>query len=168
MRKYGRFVYERDFTLADGTVRNSFLFGSDSTPVVVFPFTKDKKVIAIRQFRYGINDFIVELPGGLPKKGQSFDEAVKAELLEETGYECPILIKLKKGAWFDPASFRNFFVPFVALDCKKVQEQKLDRSEIIQVVEFSCSEWMKLMHDFNSIGDAKTIAITFLASPFLK
>src|SRR3989344_1652986 len=55
---YGIFDYK------GGTVR----------PSIFLPLTANRNVIAIRQFREGAGEEILELPGGNPKKGQTAED----------------------------------------------------------------------------------------------
>ena len=53
----------------------------------------------VKQYRYLIGDTSIELPCGGIKQGQSEEDAARAELVEETGYECA---KLKRVGSFIP------------------------------------------------------------------
>ncbi len=59
----------------------------DSTDaVLVAPLHKDlKALIAIKQFRMPLNDYIYELPAGLIDKGETIESTLERELKEETG-----------------------------------------------------------------------------------
>lgn len=53
----------------------------------VIPVTRDGNVVMIRQFRAGVEEFILEIPGGLvDKTDASPEETALRELEEETGY----------------------------------------------------------------------------------
>ena len=54
--------------------------------VCVIALTKEDKLLLVRQFRFGVNDFTWELPAGLIDPGESIEEAARRELEEETGY----------------------------------------------------------------------------------
>jgi len=46
-----------------------------------------KSLVLIKQFRIPLNDYVYELPAGLVDNNESIEEAVKRELMEETGLE---------------------------------------------------------------------------------
>lgn len=46
-----------------------------------------KSLVLIKQFRVPLNDYVYELPAGLVDNNESIEEAVKRELMEETGLE---------------------------------------------------------------------------------
>jgi len=54
--------------------------------VNVVPLTTDGRLVLVRQFRYGINDFSLEVPGGVIEDGEDPVVAGWRELAEETGY----------------------------------------------------------------------------------
>src|SRR3989344_1831555 len=52
---------------------------------IIFAVTADKKVIAVKQFRHGAEEVIIETPGGNQKKPEDTPETVaRVELEEET------------------------------------------------------------------------------------
>lgn len=54
--------------------------------VNVIALTPDGHLVLVRQFRYGIDDFSVEIPGGVIDPGEDPVAAGVRELREETGY----------------------------------------------------------------------------------
>ena len=140
----------------------SFLL-ADVNSVIIFPITQDRKVVAIRQFRHAADDVFIELPGGRLESDELSVIAARRELLEETGFYSEKVIELKsKKIWVDPGSYRNFYIPCLATDCRQVSEPKLDAMEFIETVTIPIGEWLDMILD-GLITDAKTLAITFLA-----
>ena len=62
--------------------------------VVIIAVTPDKKILLVRQFRPAIGNYSLELPAGYIDEKESPEEAVKRELLEETGFVCDSLVSL--------------------------------------------------------------------------
>ena len=54
--------------------------------VNVIALTPDQRMVLVRQFRYGVNAFSLEIPGGVIERGEAADVAGVRELREETGY----------------------------------------------------------------------------------
>jgi 8-oxo-dGTP pyrophosphatase MutT (NUDIX family) len=54
--------------------------------VNVIAVTADERIVLVRQFRYGANDFSLEIPGGMMEAGETPAIAGVRELQEETGY----------------------------------------------------------------------------------
>ena len=53
----------------------------------VIAITADRRVIMVKQFRFGTESLSWEVPGGLMEPGENALEAAQRELKEETGYE---------------------------------------------------------------------------------
>ncbi|MCF7803187.1 MAG: NUDIX hydrolase [Candidatus Marinimicrobia bacterium] len=54
--------------------------------VNVIAVTPDDEVVLIRQYRHGIDDITLEIPGGLVDEGELPGKAAARELQEETGF----------------------------------------------------------------------------------
>lgn len=54
--------------------------------VNVIALTPDDRIVLVRQFRYGIDEFSLEIPGGVIERGEAPVIAGVRELCEETGY----------------------------------------------------------------------------------
>lgn len=169
IEEWGKIVIKRYFRDLDEKTREFLLFGSKIVPVIILPITTDKKIIAIRIFRRAANEYLIEIPGGNPEKGENIEVCGHRELLSETGYTADKIVKLGPALWFDPASFLASFLPFLALDCQKIQKQELEeteKSEIKELLLIEQTEWLKMIRG-GEIRDSKTIVTTFLALPYL-
>jgi 8-oxo-dGTP pyrophosphatase MutT (NUDIX family) len=85
-------------------------------PVIVFPLTKDNKVVAVSHFRYGTRHSVLELPGGGIEKGSDWKEAAREELRQEAGYSVKkdnpsLLCPEDGGIYLDPALGSTRFLP---------------------------------------------------------
>ena len=101
--------------------------------VNVIPVTKENEVILIRQYRHGIQDVTLEIPGGIVEPGDTPLEGARRELREETGYTDGDMVCLGM-VHSNPAIFNNRCHTYLALDCQQDGEQSLDDKEDIEVV----------------------------------
>ena len=166
--KWGKVVATRTFEQPDGKQDEFLVWGGKKgdqfvVPSIIFPVTDKEEVIAIRQFRYGANEFVLEIPGGCPDGKEGFEGIVRRELLEEAGYEVGELRKLGEPLWFEPAACWTKFQPILATGCKKVAEPKPDEHEHIEVVVLDPNHWFSMIHG-GKVTDSKTIAVSFLAA----
>ena len=61
-----------------------------------------KKVIVILNFRYAVNSWVVEFPGGCIDPNETIEEAGLRELKEETGYTAGKVIMKQSSFFVDP------------------------------------------------------------------
>lgn len=54
--------------------------------ICILPVLPDDSLLLIREFRYAINAWCIATPAGLLEPGETIEECVNRELLEETGY----------------------------------------------------------------------------------
>lgn len=99
----------------------------------VVPVTPEGKVLLIRQYRHGIEEVALEIPGGMvdPEDGDPI-EAARRELLEETGYEATEMIPLGRVAP-NPAILDNHCFTYLAKDVQRVSEPQFDGTEYIEL-----------------------------------
>lgn len=95
--------------------------------------TEDNKVILIRQYRYPLNENLVELPGGFIDAGEQPQQGIERELLEETGYTFESFHYLGITA-ANPGVLDNYTYLYIATGGKKTGEQKLDANEEIEII----------------------------------
>lgn len=107
--------------------------------VNVIPVTSDGQVVMVRQYRHGIREVTLEVPGGLVGPGDTPLEAAHRELLEETGYEAGD-IKLIGVAHPQPAVLNNRHFTFLATNVRPTTTPHLDEGEDIEVVLIPLSE----------------------------
>ncbi len=120
--------------------RGSFVVLDSPNWVHIIPVTADGYVVFVRQYRHGIDDFSLEVPSGLIEPGETPAAAARRECLEETGYEGQGEPELLGVCEPNPAFLNNRCYTFVWYNCRKVQQQQLDRHEEIEVVEIPKEE----------------------------
>lgn len=98
----------------------------------VIPITADKEVVLVEQYRYGIEQPTLEIPGGMVDGAETPRTAAARELLEETGYH--------SGQWSslgtisaNPAIMNNRTHLFLAEQCVLQSEPNFDHHERINI-----------------------------------
>jgi ADP-ribose pyrophosphatase len=124
--------------------------------VNIIPLTPAKEVVLIRQYRFGIQDMTLEIPGGLMEPSDSPEEAARRELREETGYREEKLIPLGT-VHPNPAIQNNLCYTFLATGVFPVGELLQDDREDIEVVIQPLSEIPHLIRE-GTISHALVIA----------
>jgi 8-oxo-dGTP pyrophosphatase MutT (NUDIX family) len=101
--------------------------------VNVIPLTPQNEVVLIRQYRHGIQEVTLEIPGGIVESKDSPEAAARRELLEETGHEASDMVPLG-FVHPNPAFLNNCCYTYLAKDARKVGKQAQDEKEDIEVV----------------------------------
>jgi 8-oxo-dGTP pyrophosphatase MutT (NUDIX family) len=107
--------------------------------VNVVAVTPEKKVVVVKQYRFGIQKTTTEIPAGLMEVGESSEQAALRELKEETGYTTD---NWKYLGWVEanPAFLNNLCHQWLALDVVKTDQTELDEGEEILVTELSLEQ----------------------------
>jgi len=125
--------------MPDGTVVPEYFVVELPTSVCALAITEHNEVLMVRQFRYPIGEALLEIPGGFIDPEEDPTTAMRRELLEETGYDFPDLIKVGSIA-ANPGVLNNFTHLFLATGGRKVADQQLDHHEDLQVELFPLEE----------------------------
>jgi ADP-ribose pyrophosphatase len=129
----------------------------ESPPWVnVIPLTPENEVVLIRQFRLGIRDIALEIPGGLVEDSDSPEEAARRELWEETGYREETMIPLS-FVHPNPAIQNNRCYTFLARNAQPTGHRNQDEREDIEVVLKPLSDIPRLIRE-GTITHALVIA----------
>ena len=78
-------VIGRSYELPNGETLE-FEIKAEGPTAVVLALTSAHEVVLVREFRPGIEEELLELPGGLIDGDEAPTDAARRELLEETGY----------------------------------------------------------------------------------
>ena len=111
-----------------------------------FCLTNDGRVVMVKQYRHGIGEEGIELPGGVVEENESLEEGVKRELLEETGYRFEKMEYLGKIS-ANPSTTNNLMHMYLATGGEKVAEQNLDEEEEVEVLLMSMEEVKQLVRE---------------------
>lgn len=126
--------------------------------VNVIALTPENNIVLVEQYRAGVHQSSLEIPGGMADPGEDPIEAAKRELLEETGFSSAKWTKIGKTS-SNPAILNNFTHLYLAENCQKVQEQQTDGNEDIAVHIIPLQEFLQLVKD-GTVHHAIVLAAT--------
>lgn len=117
----------------DGTIVDPYYVYEFPTWVTAVALTEDGKVIIEHQYRHALGEVCIEIPGGcVDDTDASLEDAIKRELLEETGYSFTSYEYLGRIS-ANPSTNSNLMHMFLARGGKKITEQHLDANEEIRI-----------------------------------
>lgn len=130
------FGFRRDRVVSPRTSKEHEVYVLEAPDWVnVIAITARRDVVCVRQWRHGIREETLEIPGGVVEKGDSLEEAARRELLEETGYKAESFLCL--GYTFpNPAIQDNRCYTFVAMNAFPDKDPQPDAMEDIEVVTY--------------------------------
>jgi 8-oxo-dGTP pyrophosphatase MutT (NUDIX family) len=127
----------------------------------VFPITTDGKIVLVKQYRYALGQWSIELPGGIMDAHETDPlEAGRRELLEETGYSCSELVQVAAIAP-NPATQNNLMYCFVAKDCELTQLQSFDENEELEVMLATMDEVKTLLREQKIVQSLHTACMMY-------
>ena len=99
--------------------------------VLIIPITVDGDVVFVRQFRHGLRDVVLEIPGGVMEPGETPATTAARELVEETGY-VPESVRIFGPLLPNPALNTARCHIAVATNCELRGEPSPDPFELIE------------------------------------
>lgn len=110
--------------------------------VDVIALTADGNIVLVEQYRHGVREVRIEFPAGTVDAGEAPLEAIRRELLEETGYAGERW-HLLGTAPVCPAFQTNHLHSFLALDVQRRASQDPDEGEVIRVHEVPFTDFIE-------------------------
>ncbi|MBC7783932.1 MAG: NUDIX hydrolase [Burkholderiales bacterium] len=133
--------------------------------VVILPIMEDDTVLMIRNFRYTVQEYLLELPAGTLEPKEDPINCAGRELLEETGYLAGKLVPLK-SFYASPGILTERMHTFLATRLTR-QTTQLDEGEQIELMPMKFADCIDAIRT-GLIVDSKTIATLLLYERFYR
>lgn len=140
-------VHHDRYRLQDNGRTNDFTVIRTSDWINVIPVTPDGRLVFIRQFRHGIREVTLEIPGGaVDRRDADPRMAAERELREETGFAASTWEHLGYVTP-NPALQANRCHTFLATGAYRAGDPCLDPYERIEVVSLTAAEAARALRD---------------------
>ncbi len=126
---------------------------------------EDNRIIMEKQFRYALNDYLLEIPAGKLDAGEDPLVCAKRELEEETGIIASEWISL--GTIATSPGFCNEVIHLYVAKGLSKGEIHWDEDEYVEVERYTFDELLQRISE-EKIKDSKTLSALLLAMPYLK
>lgn len=121
--------------------------------------TKEKKIKFVKQYRYAIKDYLIELPAGKIDLGENPDNTIIRELEEEVGI---IPNKIEKiGKIVLSPGFSNEFIHMYYVDDYETGNINFDEDEDLDSFDLTIDETLQMIKE-GIIYDSKSVALIML------
>ncbi len=144
----------------------TYTYAETPQAVFVVPLTEDGQIVLIRQYRYPVRDWVLEVPAGSLSHPQE-DPATTArrELREEIGGECSELLPLAR--FYSSSAHINLYSHiFLAVGVRLELETQLEETELLQRVVRPAQEVLALAHG-GGISEGQSAYAVLLAEPHI-
>jgi len=152
-------VYLDEVSLRNGRISKRICVDHPQAAAIV-PFVSDNEIIMVRQYRYALRRETLEIPAGKIDEGESPEECIKRELVEETGFEARFV---KWLCTYAPAiGYSNELIHlYVGRDLIKAGE-KIDDNEISSLETLPLEEVLGMIRNHKIIDSKTIIALAFI------
>ena len=147
--------------MPDGRIVDQYYVLEYPNWVNAVAITQEGKILMVTQYRHAANIVSLEIPGGVIDGDEKPEEAMRRELLEETGYRFDKMEELC-AIYANPSTANNKTFCYLATGGVKVQEQALDEHEELIIEEYTVDEVKQLLAD-NKIMQALHCTALFYA-----
>ncbi|WP_134088861.1 NUDIX hydrolase [Olivibacter sp. XZL3] len=134
--------------LPNGLVVDDYFLSPLGDVVQVLAITPDNHVVLTRQYKHGIGEILLELPGGMQQKDKTLLQSAVAELEEECGikaaeedlkYICKFAI--------NPTKLRQTTYGYILFNAQFNSTQRFDITENIEVITLPAPEVLRLVDE---------------------
>jgi ADP-ribose pyrophosphatase len=134
--------------LPSGMIMDDYYLAPLGDVVMILALTPQHEVVLVRQYKHGLGQILLDLPGGLEQPGKGIPGSAVAELEEETGIKVSPdqLISLGKIT-VNPTKTRQITYGFIVFNATFNSVQKPDPAEEIEVITLPAKQVLQKVKD---------------------
>ncbi|MBP9865289.1 MAG: NUDIX hydrolase [Candidatus Omnitrophica bacterium] len=125
---------------------------------VIVPFLDEEHLVLLRQYRYGAQDILWEIPAGTIGRGEAPLACAKREIIEETGYRASRWKKITR--FFASPGFSTEEIHAFEAHGLKAGKSALEEDEVLETRVVSLRQTALLIKQ-KKIRDAKSLVPLF-------
>lgn len=156
-------VLRHTVKLPDNSIVDDYYFSPLGNVAMVMAITTTGKVVLVRQYKHGLGQVLIELPGGMQHDNATMEACAIAELEEETGIKAvnEQLIPLGKIAG-NPTKTNQVTYGYIVKDALFNAVQRFDATEDIELLTVPPKELLQMISS-GEIWVADTVAFIMKA-----
>jgi 8-oxo-dGTP pyrophosphatase MutT (NUDIX family) len=159
-------VRQDEVELPNGAIIDDYFVNVRPDIVLVLAVTQNREIVFVRQYRHGIGQILLELPGGsLDSQTENSLTAAARELEEETGYVAEQMVQLAT-LYDNPVKDTNKIYLILAEPAHPSGRQQLDVTEDVEIVLIPVEDVLERIST-GEICVCGSIAALFLGLNFL-
>jgi ADP-ribose pyrophosphatase len=128
------------------------------------PLTEDGDVLMVRQYRYPVGDWLLEVPAGTFEPGERAEACASREVAEEVGYAAASLVPL--GSIYPAPGYTDERIALFLARGLTPAAQGLDDDETLSVERLPFEEAVRRARS-GEIEDAKSVIALLRAAQWL-
>jgi 8-oxo-dGTP pyrophosphatase MutT (NUDIX family) len=159
-------VRQDEVELPNGAIIDDYFVNVRPDIVLVLAVTQNREIVFVRQYRHGVGQILLELPGGsLDSQTENSLTAAARELEEETGYVAEQMVQLPT-LYDNPVKDTNKIYLILAEPAHPSGRQQLDVTEDVEIVLIPVEDVLERIST-GEICVCGSIAALFLGLNFL-
>lgn len=146
--------------------KSEWFVNTNPDAVIIVPILNNKQILLQKNYKHGCGKIVTEFCAGMIDQGETPEDAVSRELLEETGYVAQKIIKIGESFANPTGSIMKHHF-FLALNCETKEDPKPEAEEQIEPFLVENIEMAEKTLIKNKTSSGSLSALTF-AQYFLK
>ncbi|MGK9124233.1 NUDIX hydrolase [Olivibacter sp. SA151] len=141
-------LHKQKVELPNGLIVDDYFLSPLGDVVQVLAFTSDNQVVLTRQYKHGLGEILIEVPGGMQQKDKTLKQSAVAELEEECGIKAAEEdLKFICRFAINPTKLKQITYGYILFNAEFNAVQRLDITENIEVITLPASEALRMVEN---------------------